>query len=63
MSGVKDKLNYQNKTIYSKFKSDLSIVYEVKFYKLSECFLFPQLVLREREAKNFVVPLWAHRFT
>ena len=41
MSGIKDRLNYQNKAIYCKFKSDFGIVYEVKGYKLTECFLFP----------------------
>lgn len=51
MCGIKDSLNYQNKAIYCKFKSDLIIVYEVKGYKLSECFLLPQLVLREWKAK------------
>ena len=39
--GIKGRLNYQNKEIYWTFKSDLSIVYEVKCHKLAECFLFP----------------------
>jgi hypothetical protein len=33
MSGIKDRLNYQSKSIYFKFKRDLSIVNEVKVYK------------------------------
>jgi hypothetical protein len=37
MSGIKDRLNYQSKATYSKFKNDLNIVYEVEDYKLAEC--------------------------
>jgi len=47
ISGVKNRLNYQNKAIYCKFKSDLSIVSDVKSYKLAEYFQLPQLVLHE----------------
>jgi hypothetical protein len=50
-------LKYQSKAINYKFKSDLSIVCEVKVYKLAECFLFLQLVLHELKTE-VKVPLY-----
>lgn len=54
MFGINDRLNYQSKAMYSKFKRDLSIVYEIKDYELAESFLYLNLVLQDWKTKSKV---------